>query len=136
MKLDEMFLKNKEAFLNPKPGDYWHERFSPYFIVVLVNELWVVVLDKKIQADPNYFEFIEDDPSVYSRLDFEKQIKYSSAVGKEMSGDKPVFCADVINGSQARNLNSIVKDFNKEFPTGFEDPIIKALIVKRINQGS
>lgn len=131
-----MFLKNKEAFLNPKPGDYWHERFSPYFIVVLVNEFWIAVLDKKIQTYPNSFEFIEDDPSIYSRLDFEKQIKYSSAVGKEMMADKPVFCADVISLSESNNLNSIINDFNKEFPNGFEDPEIKALILKRINQGS
>lgn len=25
---------NQEALANPQPGDYWHERFSPYFVVV------------------------------------------------------------------------------------------------------
>ena len=25
---------NQQALDNPRPGDYWHERFSPYFVVV------------------------------------------------------------------------------------------------------
>lgn len=27
-------LKNQQALDNPRPGDYWHERFSPYFVIV------------------------------------------------------------------------------------------------------
>jgi len=27
-------LANLKALANPQPGDYWHERFCPYFIVV------------------------------------------------------------------------------------------------------
>ena len=27
-------LNNQQALDNPRPGDYWHERFSPYFVVV------------------------------------------------------------------------------------------------------
>lgn len=26
--------KNQQALDNPRPGDYWHERFSPYFVIV------------------------------------------------------------------------------------------------------
>ena len=25
---------NQQALDNPRPGDYWHERFSPYFVIV------------------------------------------------------------------------------------------------------
>ena len=25
---------NQRALDNPRPGDYWHERFSPYFVIV------------------------------------------------------------------------------------------------------
>ena len=25
---------NQQALDNPTPGDYWHERFSPYFVIV------------------------------------------------------------------------------------------------------
>ena len=27
-------LDNQQALDNPRPGDYWHERFSPYFVIV------------------------------------------------------------------------------------------------------
>lgn len=27
-------LANQQALIEPKPGDYWHEMFCPYFIVV------------------------------------------------------------------------------------------------------
>ena len=32
--IEKMSIDNKEALANPKPGDYWHEMFSPYFLVV------------------------------------------------------------------------------------------------------
>jgi hypothetical protein len=39
MKIDNLtrYAVNTEALQNPKPGDYWHEMFCPYFIVVAVN---------------------------------------------------------------------------------------------------
>jgi hypothetical protein len=30
----ERNLNNQQALDNPRPGDYWHERFSPYFVIV------------------------------------------------------------------------------------------------------
>ena len=37
-------LKNHKALLNPQPGDYWHEMFCPYFIVVKVKGDDITVL--------------------------------------------------------------------------------------------
>ena len=31
---DQRKLQNQQALDNPQPGDYWHERFSPYFVIV------------------------------------------------------------------------------------------------------
>jgi hypothetical protein len=31
-------LKNLESLMNPRPGDYWHEMFCPYFIIVDVDK--------------------------------------------------------------------------------------------------
>lgn len=31
---DEQKIRNQRALDNPRPGDYWHERFSPYFVIV------------------------------------------------------------------------------------------------------
>jgi len=31
---DEQKLRNQQALDNPQIGDYWHERFSPYFAIV------------------------------------------------------------------------------------------------------
>ena len=30
----EQDLRNQEALVNPQPGDYWHEMFVPYFVIV------------------------------------------------------------------------------------------------------
>ena len=30
----EQDLRNQEALVNPQPGDYWHEMFCPYFVIV------------------------------------------------------------------------------------------------------
>ena len=34
MNCDNQIAINKEHEQNPQPGDYWHERFSTYFVVV------------------------------------------------------------------------------------------------------
>ena len=34
MNWDNQIAINKEHEQNPQPGDHWHERFSPYFVVV------------------------------------------------------------------------------------------------------
>ena len=34
MNISKQLQRNQEALDNPEPGDYWHERFSPYFVVV------------------------------------------------------------------------------------------------------
>jgi len=34
---EERNLNNHKALTNPQPGDYWHEMFCPYFIVVNVE---------------------------------------------------------------------------------------------------
>jgi hypothetical protein len=36
--------KNQEALDNPQVGDYWHETFCPYFLVVAVRDDKITVL--------------------------------------------------------------------------------------------
>jgi len=32
--IKEQDLRNQKALVNPQPGDYWHEMFCPYFVIV------------------------------------------------------------------------------------------------------
>ena len=34
MDYEKQKIQNQESLDNPRIGDYWHERFSPYFVVV------------------------------------------------------------------------------------------------------
>ena len=41
---DEQNQLNQDALANPQPGDFWHEMFSPYFLVVHVAGDAITVL--------------------------------------------------------------------------------------------
>jgi hypothetical protein len=97
-KYDEL---NQEALEKPQPGDYWHERFLPYFIVVDVKGTDITVLsclggershDRK--HEPNAKIEVKDgwyfDYSKYMVVDqawIKKAVTYDSIDG---------FVADVI----------------------------------------
>lgn len=65
---EKRLKKNQEAEARPKPGDYWHEMFCPYFIVLHVDPLiicdvvhdnedgtwsWALEKSKEVEAFPS-----------------------------------------------------------------------------------
>lgn len=66
----KMDIANRNAVETPLPGDYWHERFSPYLYVVDVDGDKITIL--------NFLRFNTDLPYAYIdcgtcwRMDFTK----------------------------------------------------------------
>jgi hypothetical protein len=50
----EQYQLNQQALEDPQPGDYWHERFSPYFLVVARNGDNITVLSALGGANSYY----------------------------------------------------------------------------------
>lgn len=97
---------NQLALENPQPGDYWHEMFSPYFMVVRVNVDEITVLscmggpksfkrkdelNAKIENPDGTWSFDYSKSMVVNRAWMEKAVKYGTIDG---------FCADVVRSEK------------------------------------
>jgi len=108
---DERNILNQEALDNPQPGDYWHEMFCPYFVVVAVNGPDITVLscmggpksynrqhepNAKIENKDGSWSFDYDKSMVVDRKWIEKAVKYGSIDG---------FIADVSRSETMREIS-------------------------------
>lgn len=86
MNWDNQIITNKEHEQNPQPGDYWHERFSPYFIVVEYdkeNDL-VYYADEVIWTrDNGAFTFDFSRVKRKSRMQLFTRVHYNSEEPKD-----------------------------------------------------
>lgn len=62
---------NQLAVTNPQPGDYWHEMFCPYFLVVAVDGDDITVLDF-ISKDPAKNARVNDSFGGYWEIDYSR----------------------------------------------------------------
>lgn len=91
--------QNYEAMLNPAPGDYWHEMFCPYFLVVQVQDNRITVLNCLPGLGPSARKNVDNehwafDVSTYMEVDrawIARQVQYVSSSG---------FVADVVRGKE------------------------------------
>ena len=74
-----LYLLNVKHEKSPQPGDYWHEMFSPYFIVIRHDKKTdtVFYVDDKIYVD-NYFKFDFAKVKRLPRTELFKQVHYNS----------------------------------------------------------
>ena len=79
--------KNLQHYNSPEVGDYWHEMFCPYFIVLAVddNGYYVVCEDRK-DVGPDHWTFDLTKAKWVDKSYFD-MVKYSTMKG---------FCADVV----------------------------------------
>ena len=106
----ERDVKNNNAFLNPQPGDYWHEMFCPYFIVVNVKGDKYTVLsclggpdsysrkdepNARIDNKDGTWSFDYSKSMVVDREWLERTVKYRSISG---------FVADVVNSEKTQSI--------------------------------
>lgn len=78
---------NEKHLATPEVGDFWRERFSPYFVVVQVGPAGLVVLDKTKSVGPNHYVFDVDRPRFMSLADLRAAVTYTRIPG---------FVADVV----------------------------------------
>lgn len=101
---------NQEALRDPQPGDYWHERFYPYFFVVDVNGDRITILnciDKVNSARVDYGNYWEFDYSKGMEVDIlylEKLVKYEMIDG---------FVADVTRLCDSKRNEIILSEWRE-----------------------
>ncbi len=124
MKYDQQVELNKEALENPQPGDYWHEMFCPYFVVVDVKDLKYTVLscmggpdswDRKDEPNAKIdmkdgWGFDYSKSMVVDRAWIEKAVKYGNIEG---------FVADVVRSDKTERIvqewrNWVQKDMRQK----------------------
>ena len=89
---------NEKHYNNPQEGDYWHEMFCPYFIVLSIVENGYIICSERIDVDSGHWRFDLSKATLVDKNYFDK-VKYQSISG---------FCADVVNNI---TTNKIVKEW-------------------------
>lgn len=78
---------NELHLRDPKPGDFWHERFCPYHIVLAVTPSGVVIADKTRPDGDSHYTFDLESAREITHEEHGKAVRYSSGNG---------FVADVV----------------------------------------
>lgn len=109
--------QNQQALDNPTPGDYWHERFQPYFIVVDVdNDSYTVLsclggpnsfhrkdeINAKINIDADHWQFDYSKSMVVNHDWIKKTVTYGTIEG---------FAADVVNSEKTQAVVAEWRDY-------------------------
>jgi hypothetical protein len=90
MTKEERFDLCMKHYINPEVGDYWHEMFCPYFIVLAVlDDGLYIICDEKMRVDDSSWKF---NLALCKQVSFEyfSRVRYGSIDG---------FCADVSVGN-------------------------------------
>jgi hypothetical protein len=119
MSYENQKLKNHESLDNPKIGDYWHEMFCPYFLVVDVKGKDITVLS--CMGGPNSFNrknepnakievkdgwsFDLSKSMVVNREWMAKAVKYGTIEG---------FVADVVNNQKTVSIAIEWRDYKQK----------------------
>ena len=111
---------NEESLHNPRIGDYWQERFCPYFLVVDVKDKDVTVLSclggpnsfnrkhelyARIELDKDHWTWDLSKSMVVDRNWIFKAVKYDSGEG---------FVADVINSEKTVKMAMEWRDWKQK----------------------
>lgn len=111
--------KNQDAVDNPQVGDYWHERFCPYFIVVKVKDDDITVLsfvggpesynrkdeiNAKIKNGDNTWSADCSKHMIVNREWIKKLVSYGSIPG---------FVADVVRYGESSKMVIEWKEFHR-----------------------
>ena len=113
---------NKQASALPQPGDYWHERCCPYFLVVAVDpkhDQYTVLsclggpnsfnrkdeLNARISVDSGHWAFDYSKHMVVNRAWIERTVKYDSIDG---------FVADVVRNERKLEIVKEWKQFHAQ----------------------
>lgn len=108
---------NQEAFDHPQVGDYWHEMFCPYFIIVQIQGSTYTILsclggpgsfsrqhepNARVDQGDGTWSFDYSQSMMVDRAWIEKTVKYSSFDG---------FVADVIRSEKTQKIVTEWRDW-------------------------
>jgi len=86
---------NELHLREPQPGDFWHERFCPYHIVLAVTPDGVVITDKTKPDGSSHYTFDLDAAKEITHEEHAMVVRYSSGNG---------FAADVVPARAAGSV--------------------------------
>lgn len=86
---EEQEQLNREHVKKPQVGDFWHEMFCPYFLVVEVTKHGIIVLDKTKPVDEGHYTFDEKQPKVMTLDDLYKAVTYETMRDKFVADCMP-----------------------------------------------
>jgi hypothetical protein len=103
---------NDTAMFLPEPGDYWHERFCPYFLVVasnpITNQYTILscISEPKAKFDSdNGWSFDYSKHQVVDHAWIKKHVTYSNIPG---------FVADVVRNDKFKTIVKEWKQFHAQ----------------------
>lgn len=99
---EEQQVLNLKHIENPQPGDYWHEMFCPYHVVLAVADNHVIICEKNIDMKDGW-TFDLSETRTLSHLEHRNLVTYSTLRDK--------FVADVVPNSK---LMPMVKEWRDE----------------------
>lgn len=85
---EEQQKKNQLHVDQPQVGDFWHEMFSPYHIVLAVTDSHVIICDKTKPTDNSHYTFDLMETRTITHLEHRDLVTYSTMRNK--------FVADVV----------------------------------------
>lgn len=97
---EERQLLNKKHIEDPQPGDFWHEMFSPYHVVLAVADNHVIICEKTKPTDAHHYTFDLSETKTISHQEHRDLVTYKSMRDK--------FVADVVPNSK---LMPMVKEW-------------------------
>ncbi|QKL02911.1 hypothetical protein GEV39_16660 [Pseudomonas sp. NY5710] len=86
---------NELHLREPQPGDFWHERFCPYHIVLAVTPDGVVITDKTKPDGSSHYTFELEAAKEITHEEHARAVRYSSGNG---------FAADVVPARAAGSV--------------------------------
>lgn len=81
-----------KQLIDPQPGDYWHEMFSPFCLVVGRQGETVQIYHERINVDKGYWSWNPETLKSISLSEFKKNLSYNTIDG---------FHSDVIRNSKS-----------------------------------
>jgi hypothetical protein len=108
MNAKDQELLNQQALDDPRPGDYWHETFCPYFLVVDRRGDLITVLS--CLGGPKSYNR-KDEPN--ARIDNDDDGTWSFDYSKSMVVDRAWMARTVAYGSIIGFVADVVRDSEK-----------------------
>jgi hypothetical protein len=111
MNFEHMQFLNRDALMDPHIGDYWHEMFVPYFVIVDIKDDVYTILNF-IKTSPNSAYIDNGDTwsvdysksmEVYKEW-IEKKVKYSTMDN---------FVADVVRSERWSGIAQKWREYNE-----------------------